>query len=284
MCLPLKEICMSENCSHVCSSCEKSCGANSKDSLIRSLMPGACVKKVVAVVSGKGGVGKSSTCALLAAMSQKKGYRTALLDADVTGPSLPRMFGVKERMRATEQAILPQTTGSGIQTVSMNLLLDSETDPVVWRGSLVSSAALQFWTDVLWEDVDLMFVDMPPGTGDVPLSIFQCLPLAGVIIVTTPQELVQMIVGKALKMASKMDIPVLGIVENMSYLTCPCCGARLEPFGQSKAAAVAMEYGIPAVARMPMDSGLALLADSGRIEEYAGTQPLEAVFAQIEKA
>lgn len=274
---------MSENCSHNCSECAKGCGANEKGSLLKSLPAGARVKKVIAVVSGKGGVGKSSVCALLAAMSAKKGYKTALLDADVTGPSLPKMFGVNEKAKANERGIVPVETKSGIQTMSMNLLLENESDPVLWRGALIAGAAVQFWTDVLWRDVELMFVDMPPGTGDVPLSVFQSLPLAGVVVVSTPQDLVRMIVEKALNMAKKMNIPVLGLVENMSYAVCPCCSARLEIFGQSKAAAVANEFGISAVARLPIDPDLVALADGGRVEEYASTEPLESVFRAIEE-
>ncbi len=280
---------MSENCSHNCSECAKGCGANEKGSLLKSLPSGACVKKVIAVISGKGGVGKSSVCALLAAMSAKKGYKTAVLDADVTGPSQPKMFGVAERATANERGILPVETKGGIQLMSMNLLLENESDPVLWRGALIAGAAVQFWTDVLWRDVDLMFVDMPPGTGDVPLSVFQSLPLAGVVVVSTPQDLVRMIVEKALHMAKKMDIPVLGLVENMSYALCPCCGTKLEIFGQSKAAAAANEFSIPAVARMPADPALAGFADAGRIEEYAageyaGYGELLKVFREIERA
>ncbi|MBR7099535.1 MAG: Mrp/NBP35 family ATP-binding protein [Clostridia bacterium] len=273
---------MSENCTHNCSTCSKGCGANQEGSLIKSLSPGASVKKVIAVVSGKGGVGKSATCALLAAMSKKKGYTTAVLDADVTGPSLPKMFGVNQKARGTEAGLLPVRSPSGIQTMSMNLLLEEDTQPVLWRGSLIAGAAVQFWTDVLWEDVDYMFVDMPPGTGDVPLSIFQSLPLAGIVVVTTPQDLVKMIVEKALNMADKMNVPVLGLVENMSYYVCPCCGEKTEIFGQSKAGLFANEYGMP-VARMPIDPTLAALADAGKIEEYSNTQALEALFEQIEK-
>ncbi|MBO5782722.1 MAG: Mrp/NBP35 family ATP-binding protein, partial [Clostridia bacterium] len=262
---------MSENCTHNCSTCSKGCGANQEGSLIKSLLPGTSVKKVIAVVSGKGGVGKSATCALLAAMSKKKGYTTAVLDADVTGPSLPKMFGVNQKARGSEAGLLPVRSPSGIQTMSMNLLLEEDTQPVLWRGSLIAGAAVQFWTDVLWEDVDYMFVDMPPGTGDVPLSIFQSLPLAGIVVVTTPQDLVKMIVEKALNMADKMNVPVLGLVENMSYYVCPCCGEKTEIFGQSKAGLFANEYGMP-VARMPIDPTLAALADAGKIEEYSNTQ------------
>ncbi len=274
---------MSENCTHDCSSCGKSCGANQKDSLIKSLCKGSKVKKVIAVTSGKGGVGKSMTCALLASFANRKGYRTAILDADITGPSIPKMFGVTDRATADETHILPVKSQSGIEMMSMNLLLEEETQPVLWRGALIAGTALQFWTDVLWKDIDFMFVDMPPGTGDVPLSIYQSLPLAGTVLVTTPQDLVRMIVDKAANMAEKMNIPVLGLVENMSYLTCPCCGKEIELFGQSKAAAFAGEYRIPSVVRMPLDPQLAELADAGRIDEYALPPEIEKVFQRILK-
>ena len=275
---------MSEQCTHDCSSCAKSCGANDKESLIKSLAKGCSVKKVIAVASGKGGVGKSATCALLASLAAKKGYRVAVLDADITGPSIPKMFGVTEQAMGTEEGILPVFSKSGIQMMSMNLLLEDETQPVLWRGALIAGAAVQFWTDVLWKDVDYMFVDMPPGTGDVPLSIYQSLPLSGIVMVTTPQDLVKMIVDKAVNMAKKMNLPVLGLVENMSYISCPCCGKVIEPFGQSKAAAFAQEAGIPAVARMPIDSCLAELADRGEIETYDALHALDSVFERIENA
>ncbi len=276
---------MSESCSHDCSSCAKNCGANQKGSLVKSLTTGASVKKVIGVVSGKGGVGKSSTCALLATMSAKKGYKTAVLDADITGPSQAKAFGITQKaMGNAEGVILPVLSRGGVQVMSMNLLLEEETAPVLWRGSLIAGAATQFWTDVMWQDVDYMFVDMPPGTGDVPLSVFQSLPLAGIVVVTTPQDLVKMIVEKALQMAKKMDVPVLGLVENMSYFQCPCCGVKTEIFGQSKAGLFANEYSIPAVARMPINSTLASLVDAGMVESYDDFSTLESVFSQIEKA
>lgn len=275
---------MSENCTHDCSSCNKSCGANGKDSLIKSLSKGSKVKKVIAVTSGKGGVGKSMTCALLAAYANRKGYKTAILDADITGPSIPKMFGVSGHATADETHILPAISSCGVEMMSMNLLLEEETLPVLWRGSLIAGAAVQFWTDVLWKDIDFMFVDMPPGTGDVPLSIYQSLPLAGTVMVTTPQDLVKMIVDKAVNMAQKMNVPILGLVENMSYLSCPCCGKEIELFGQSKAAAFAGEYGISAVARMPVDPDLAQLADAGRIDEYVLPPAVEKTFAKILKS
>lgn len=275
---------MSNSCTHNCSTCGSSCGANKPESLIKSTHARAKVKKVIAVVSGKGGVGKSAVCAMLAAMANKKGYKTAILDADITGPSQPKLFGVTEKAMGVEDGILPVVTDSGIQMMSMNLLLDEDTTPVLWRGSLIAGAATQFWTDVVWEDVDYMFVDMPPGTGDVPLSIFQSLPLSGIVMVTAPQELVGMIVQKALVMADKMNIPVLGLVENMSYYVCPCCGKESDIFGASKAAAVAAENGIPSVARLPIDPAFTALADQGKVEEYEKISALEKVFAQIEKS
>lgn len=271
---------MSENCTHDCSSCGKSCGANEKGSLIKSLCKGSKVKKVIAVTSGKGGVGKSMTCALLAAYARKKGYRVAVLDADITGPSIPKMFGVKERAMSDGEHILPVASDCGVELMSMNLLLEEETQPVLWRGSLIAGTAIRFWTDVLWQDVDYMFVDMPPGTGDVPLSIYQSLPLAGTVMVTTPQDLVRMIVDKAVNMANKMSVPLLGLVENMSYLTCPCCGQEIELFGQSKAAAFAMEYHIPSAARLPVDPRLASLADQGKIFDYELPESAEKTFAE----
>ena len=211
---------MAENCSHDCSSCGESCSSR-KESLKKKPHELSTVKQVSAVVSGKGGVGKSMTSAMLAVSAQRRGYNTALMDADITGPSIPKMFGIHERAMGSEKGILPVDSKYGVQVMSMNVLLEHEDEPVVWRGSLISGTVLQFWTDVIWEAVDIMFIDMPPGTGDVPLTIFQSLPLDGIIIVTTPQDLVGMIVQKAVNMAKMMNIPILGIVENMSYITCP---------------------------------------------------------------
>lgn len=226
------------------------------------------IKKVIAVVSGKGGVGKSMTCALLAAAAQNKGRVTAVMDADITGPSIPRMFGITERAMGSDNGILPVITEGGIQVMSMNVLLENEAEPVVWRGSLISGTVLQFWTDVIWTGVDIMFLDMPPGTGDVPLTVFQSIPLDGVIIVTTPQDLVGMIVQKAVNMAQMMNVPILGIVENMSYIKCPDCGRKISVFGESGVDALAMEYGIPAVAKLPIDPELTKAADGGKLEDF----------------
>ena len=225
------------------------------------------VKKVIAVVSGKGGVGKSMTCALLAAAAQASGKVTAVMDADITGPSIPKMYGVRERASGSESGILPVVTKEGIQLMSMNVLLENEDEPVVWRGSLISGTVLQFWTDVIWQGVDIMFIDMPPGTGDVPLTVFQSIPIDGIVIVTTPQDLVGMIVKKAVKMAHMMNVPILGIVENMSYIKCPDCGRKISVFGESGVDALALEHGIPAVAKLPIDPELTKAADLGKIEE-----------------
>ena len=241
------------------------------------------IKKVIGIVSGKGGVGKSLTTALLASFAQKQGKSVGVLDADITGPSIPKMFGVTEHATGGEEGIETVLTPSGIQLMSMNLLLDGETTPVVWRGPIIGGAVMQFWTDVIWRDIDLLFIDMPPGTGDVPLTVFQSIPLAGIVIVTTPQDLVKMIVEKAVNMANMMSVPVLGLVENMSYLTCPDCGKQMEIFGASKAKAIAAEYAIPSTARMPLDPSIAKFADEGRIEDYE-TQELAEVFKMIESA
>jgi len=268
------------DCTHDCSSCGSNCSSRDKQSFIKPLHEKANVKRVIAVASGKGGVGKSLVTALLAANAKKAGYRVAILDADITGPSIPKMFGVHERACGTEGEIYPVCSKSGIQMMSMNALLEHEDDPVVWRGSLIAGAATQFWTDVVWDDVDIMFIDMPPGTGDVPLTVFQSIPLSGVVIVTTPQDLVEMIVKKAVNMAKMMNVPVLGLVENMSYFCCPCCGQQHEIFGSSKVAALGMEYGIPSTARLPVDPSFAQLADAGIIES-ADFEALDGVMQQI---
>ncbi len=254
-------------CSHDCSSCKENCSSREKKSLIKESHKMSSVKKVIAVVSGKGGVGKSMTCALLAAAAQNGGKSTAVMDADVTGPSIPRMFGATERAAGSEEGILPVVTDSGIQIMSMNVLLENEAEPVIWRGSLISGTVLQFWTDVIWSDVDIMFIDMPPGTGDVPLTVFQSIPIDGVIVVTTPQDLVGMIVQKAINMANMMKVPILGIVENMSYLECPDCGRKISVCGDSAVDALALENGIPAVAKLPLDRNLTIAADGGKIEQ-----------------
>ncbi|MEG1633490.1 MAG: Mrp/NBP35 family ATP-binding protein [Oscillospiraceae bacterium] len=257
---------MSENCNHECSGCTESCEEHDTQSLLKPLHEGASVGKVIAVVSGKGGVGKSLVTGLLAAEMQRRGHRAAVLDADVTGPSIPRMFGVNVRAMGGDDYILPVASGSGIQLISMNVLLENETDPVVWRGPVIAGAVEQFWTDVIWDDVDYMFVDMPPGTGDVPLTVFQSLPVDGIIIVTSPQELVSMIVGKAVHMSEMMQKKVLATVENMSYFMCPDCGKKHSIFGESSIDAIAADYGIKQVAKLPVDPSFAAACDAGEVE------------------
>ena len=274
---------MSENCTHNCSSCSANCSSRKKESMLKEPHKKSSIKKVIAVVSGKGGVGKSLTTSLLASFAQKQGFSVGIMDADITGPSIPHMFGVTERATGDEKGINTVLSPSGMQMMSMNLLLDDETSPVIWRGMVISGTVMQFWTDVIWKDLDFMFIDMPPGTGDVPLTVFQSIPIAGIVIVTTPQDLVKMVVEKAVNMARIMNVPVLGLVENMSYLSCPDCGKKIELFGHSKADQIAMEYGIPAIAKMPMDAKISALADAGRIEDYE-TDALKTVFEQIQMA
>ncbi len=271
------------NCKHDCSTCSSACGTRNKDSFIKPINKHASVKRVVAVASGKGGVGKSLVTALLAVRARARGYRTGILDADITGPSIPKAFGLTELARGTDGAILPVETESGIRIISMNSLLEHEDDPVVWRGSLIAGAATQFWTDVEWGDLDMMFIDMPPGTGDVPLTVFQSIPLSGLVVVTTPQDLVEMIVGKAVNMAKMMNIPLLGIAENMSYFVCPDCGKAHEIFGKSRVEEMKEKFDFPAYARIPLSFGMRELADGGNIER-ADTDPLAEIFAVIEKS
>ena len=276
---------MSEKCTHDCSSCSSNCSSRKKEkeSFLKEPHKKSSIKKVIGVVSGKGGVGKSLTTALLASYAQKQGKSVGIMDADITGPSIPHLFGVTDHATGSEEGIDTVLTPSGMQLMSMNLLLDEATMPVVWRGMVSSGTVMQFWTDVIWKDVDLLFIDMPPGTGDVPLTVFQSIPLAGIVIVTTPQDLVKMVVEKAVNMAKMMNIPVLGLVENMSYLSCPDCGKKIEVFGHSQVERIAAEYAIKAVARMPIDPKISALADAGRIEDYE-TDALLSVFEQIEKA
>ncbi len=275
---------MSENCTRDCSSCSKDCSSRKKESFLKEPHKNSSIKKVIGVVSGKGGVGKSLTTSLLAAYAHKQGLSVGIMDADITGPSIPHMFGVNERATGDEKGIHTVLSPSGIQMMSMNLLLDDVTTPVIWRGMVISGTVMQFWTDVIWKDLDLLFIDMPPGTGDVPLTVFQSIPISGIVVVTTPQDLVKMVVEKAVNMARTMNVPVLGLVENMSYLNCPDCGKQIEVFGHSKAKYIADEYGIPATARMPLDAKIATLADDGRIEDYENTQALDEIFKQIQKA
>ena len=260
---------MSE-CTHDCSSCGENCGERtSPQSFRKEHAPAARVGKVFGIVSGKGGVGKSMVTSQLAVLMQRRGFKVGILDADVTGPSIPKGFGVHGRAMANEDGMIPAETTNGIQMMSVNLLLDHETDPVLWRGPVIGGVVTQFWTDVIW-DVDYLFVDMPPGTGDVALSVFQSLPLDGIIVVASPQELVSMVVEKAVKMAEMMKIPIVGLVENMSYLRCPDCGKEISVFGEGKTQAAADAHGLKLLARMPIEPELAKLADEGRLEEFQG--------------
>ena len=272
---------MSE-CTHDCSSCGESCAEREGGSpfQIKPLRDGCRVSKVYGVVSGKGGVGKSMVTSQLAVAMRREGYNVAVLDADITGPSIPKAFGVHGRAIGTEDAILPVESRTGIQLMSVNLLLENETDPVIWRGPVIGGVVQQFWGDVLWQDVDYMFVDMPPGTGDVALNVFQTLPVDGVIIVASPQELVSMVVEKAVKMAQMMHIPILGMVENMSYVSCPDCGKKIYLFGEGKTEEAAAKYGLPLLAKMPIDPALARLVDEGNIESFEGDW-LAGVVAEI---
>lgn len=273
---------MSENCNHDCGSCEHECGENK--SFIEKQNEFSHVKKVVGIVSGKGGVGKSLVSSLLAVAKRREGYNVAILDADVTGPSIPKAFGITEKAVSPDGKYLsPCVSKSGIKVMSLNLLLPSDTDPVVWRGPVIAGTVKQFWTDVNWGDVDYMFVDMPPGTGDVPLTVFQTMPLCGIVIVASPQELVSMIVKKAVKMAELMKIPVLGLVENMSYLVCPDCGKKISVFGESKGASVAKEFGISKTAFMPLSAEYAALCDAGKIETVGDEliKPLKDIYTAI---
>ena len=257
---------MSE-CTHDCSTCGADCASRGEpQSLLAKTNEYSKIRHVIGVVSGKGGVGKSLVTGLMAAETRRRGKNVAILDADVTGPSIPKMFGYTEKAVGDERGILPGETAGGIKLSSVNMLLDNDTDPVVWRGSLIAGTVKQFWTDVVWGDVDYMYVDMPPGTGDVPLTVFQSLPLDGILIVLSPQELVGMIVEKAVNMAGMMNIPVLGLVENMSYMTCPHCGEKLYPFGESRALNVAEAHSLPLLARLPIDPALAAACDAGRAE------------------
>ena len=272
------------SCSGNCASCSSSdCGDRKKESLLAAPNPKSNVKKVIAVVSGKGGVGKSTVTSMLAVAMSKKGKRVGVLDADITGPSAPTAFGVSECQGATEEGLYPAMTRTGIQVMSINLLLDNSTDPVVWRGPVIAGAVKQFWTDVIWKDVDNMFVDMPPGTGDVPLTVFQSLPVDGIVIVTSPQDLVSMIVSKAVKMANMMHIPVLGFVENYAYLECPDCGKKIEVFGKSHLDEVAAEFGLPILARLPINPDVAFAYDSGLMENV-NTDGVSGVIEAVEKA
>lgn len=265
---------MSENCTHDCSSCGESCPSRSGQAKPDFSAPANAhsrIKHVIGVVSGKGGVGKSLVTSMMAVAMRRRGLSSAILDADITGPSIPKAFGVHGMLSATDEGIIPAVSTTGIKLVSLNLLLKNETDPVVWRGPVIAGTVKQFWTDVMWGDVDFMFVDMPPGTGDVPLTVFQSLPVDGILIVTTPQELVGMIVEKAVRMAQMMNVPVLGLVENMAYFQCDECGKRHYIFGESHLDEIAARNGVSCTAQLPMNPALAAACDTGMIEMYDGT-------------
>ncbi|MCI9576701.1 MAG: Mrp/NBP35 family ATP-binding protein [Clostridiales bacterium] len=259
---------MSENCTHDCGSCQTDCSSRTKSpmEMKEKLHELSSVKKVIAVVSGKGGVGKSLVTSLMAVKMNRRGHKAAVLDADVTGPSIPKVFGITQRAMGNELGLFPVTTKTGIDIMSVNLLLENEEAPVVWRGPVIAGTVKQFWNEVIWKDVDYMFVDMPPGTGDVPLTVFQSLPLDGIIIVTSPQELVSLIVSKAVNMAQMMNIPILGLVENMSYVTCPDCQKEIKVFGESHIDAVAEKYGLSVLGRLPIDPEIAANCDKGLVE------------------
>ena len=271
-------------CNHDCSSCSANCASRENAGAPAKEAPHEMshIKKVIGVVSGKGGVGKSLVTSMMAVSANRLGYKTAVLDADITGPSIGRTFGIKEKAMANNLGILPVKSKTGISLMSVNFLLPDETDPVIWRGAIISNAVKQFWTDVIWGDVDFMFIDMPPGTGDVPLTVFQSLPVDGIIIVASPQELVSMIVEKAVKMANMMNIPVLGLVENMSYVTCPDCGKKIYVFGEGKVKETADKYGLPVLAHLPIDPQLAKNCDQGVIELFEGDY-MDDAMAAVEK-
>jgi Mrp family chromosome partitioning ATPase len=265
------ELIMSENCNQSCSSCSENCAERKeKTDFSEKLHEMSSVKKVIGVVSGKGGVGKSLVTSMLAVSMNRMGYHTAILDADITGPSIPKAFGIKEKAKGSDLGLFPVKTKTGIDVMSVNLLLENDTDPVVWRGPVIAGTVKQFWTDVIWNDVDFMFIDMPPGTGDVPLTVFQSIAVDGIIVVTSPQELVSMIVSKAVKMAEMMNIPIIGLVENMSYFKCPDNGKEYQIFGQSHIEEIADKHNLKTLAKLPIDPKIAAACDKGMIELFEG--------------
>ena len=274
---------MAEGCTHNCSTCSSNCASRNAESLRVPLNELSSVKHVIGVVSGKGGVGKSLVTSMLAVLMQREGKKVAILDADITGPSIPKAFGMKPGVEGGPEGMFPPTTTTGIDMMSVNLLLEDVNKPVVWRGSMISNTVKQFWTDTIWKDIDYMFVDCPPGTGDVPLTVYQSLPLDGIVIVRSPQELVSMIVTKAANMAKMMNIPVLGLVENMSYVVCPDCGKHINVFGESHIEKVADEFGYDLLGRIPMDQKLAALVDRGMIELMENDYMDNAVKTVVEK-
>ncbi|KXB45283.1 nucleotide-binding protein [Tissierellia bacterium KA00581] len=268
-----------------CSGCASAgtCGVSEEfESMLLEQNQFSDVKKVIAVISGKGGVGKSLVTSMLASGMMKRKKDVAILDADVTGPSIPKSFGVDSKAKIDERGIIPCRSENGIKIMSINLLLEKETDPVIWRGPVIAGVIKQFWSDVVWENVDYMFVDMPPGTGDVPLTVFQSLPVAGIIIVTSPQDLVSMIVEKAVKMARMMNVPIIGIVENMSYFVCPCCNEKINIFGESDLPYISRKFGLTNVAKIPLDKNTPLMVDEGEVEKL-DTQPLNDILDAIER-
>lgn len=259
---------MSEECTHDCYTCSSNCGSKDPKSLLVAPHPNSKIGKVIGVVSGKGGVGKSMVTDLLAVEFARRGYHCGILDADITGPSIPKAFGITEKAQGNETTIFPvKSKKYGVDIMSINVLLENESDPVVWRGPVIGGTVRQFWSDTLWDNVDYLFVDMPPGTGDVALTVFQNIPIDGIVVVTSPQDLVSMIVGKAMKMASLMNIPVLGLVENMSYALCPDCGKKIHVFGESHISEIAEEYHVPVLAQMPINPALASACDNGTVED-----------------
>ena len=263
---------MKDGCTQSCGTCAEECADRKEEQadFMARLHAMSNVKKVIGIVSGKGGVGKSLVTSLLAVNMARKGYHCAILDADITGPSIPKAFGLKGQVGGTEQGIMPLTSATGIDVMSINLLMENETDPVIWRGPIIGNVVKQFWTDVIWKNIDFMFIDMPPGTGDVPLTVFQSLPVDGIVIVTSPQELVSMIVAKAVNMAKEMHIPILGLVENMSYFRCPDNGKEYKIFGESHIDTIAKNYGLPLLAKLPIEPALAEACDAGQIESVNG--------------
>ncbi len=257
---------MSE-CTHDCSTCGQNCGQRTEpESLLQKPHEQSHIKKVIGVCSGKGGVGKSMVTSLLAVAMQRMGLKVGILDADITGPSIPREFGLKQKAEGNDTGIFPVRTTTGIDVMSLNLLLPNDSDPVAWRGPIIAGAVTQFWTDVIWGDKDVLFIDMPPGTGDVMLTVCQSIPVDAAVLVSTPQELVGMIVEKSIKMVDMLNIPVIGLVENMSYVQCPDCGKKIAVFGESHVDAIAKQYSIPHTAALPIDRKLAASADKGMIE------------------
>lgn len=277
---------MSENCNHQCGSCSENCESREAPDLRVKGNENSHISHVIGIISGKGGVGKSLVTSLLAGSMKKKGYATGILDADITGPSIPRMFGTDRSAQPSDAGILPAQSANGMKFISINSLLPNDTDPVIWRGPVIANVVTQFWTDVIWGSLDYMFVDMPPGTGDVPLTVFQSLPVDGVIVVASPQELVEMIVGKAVKMAQMMNVPVLGLVENMAYFECPNCRKRHYIFGQTDIDRLAKKFHIHATAQIPIDPGISALCDTGNVEKIDSSMldPItETILAKAEK-